>query len=122
MEAVERPGTLGHQVFAPIGQEAQHFPVPASGSTVGSRSLRQAANAVAKASSSSFLRALPMESACTRAESLGGTFATDSPAAVNLWARCRPRPPAFSTAQRRSQNRFAQRSSALKPSLGSAGR
>jgi hypothetical protein len=28
---------------------------------------------------------------------------------------CRPRPPAFSTAQRRSGNRFAQRSSDLKP-------
>ena len=25
MEAVERPGTLGHQVFAPLGKEAQHL-------------------------------------------------------------------------------------------------
>ena len=35
--------------------------------------------------------------------------------AANLPARYRPRPPAFSTAQRRSGNRFAQRSRALKP-------
>jgi hypothetical protein len=79
----------------------------ASGSTAASRSLRQAANAVARASSLSFLRALPVESTRTRAESLGGTSTTDSPAAANLWARCLPRPPAFSTAQRRSPNRLA---------------
>jgi hypothetical protein len=70
---------------------------------------------VARASSPSFLRALPVESTRTRAESLGGTSTTDSPAAANLPARCRPRPLAFSTAQRRSGNRFAQRSRALKP-------
>jgi hypothetical protein len=44
-----------------------------------------------------------------RAARLGGTSTTDSPAAANLPARCRPRPPAFSTAQRRSPKRFAQR-------------
>ncbi len=43
----------------------------ASGSTVASRSLHEAANAVARASSQSFLRALPVESTRTRAESLG---------------------------------------------------
>jgi hypothetical protein len=65
----------------------------------------------------SFLRTLPakLESTRTRAESLGGTSTTDSPAAASLTARCRPRPPAFSTAQRRSGNRFAQRSSDPKP-------
>ena len=88
---------------------------PTSGSTAASRPLREAANAVARASSPSFLRALPLESSRTLAESLGGTSTTDSPAAANLPARCRPRPPAFSTAQRRSGNRFAQRSRALKP-------
>ena len=87
----------------------------ASGSTAASLSLREAASAVARASSPSFLRALPLESTRTRAESLGGTSTTDSPAAANLPARCLPRPPAFSTAQRRSGNRFAQRSRDLKP-------
>ena len=78
----------------------------ASESTAASRSLREAARAVARASTPSFLRALPVESTRTRAESLGGTSTTDSPAAANLPARWRPRPPAFSTAQRRSGNRL----------------
>jgi hypothetical protein len=86
-----------------------------SGSTAASLSLREAASAVARASIPSFLRALPLESTRTRAESLGGTSTTDSPAAANLPARCLPRPPAFSTAQRRLGNRFAQRSKAFKP-------
>ena len=78
---------------------------------------RRCAKALARASSPSFLRALPakLESTRTRAESLGGTSTTDSPAAANLPARYRPRPPEFSSAQRRSGNRFAQRSRALKP-------
>jgi len=59
----------------------------ASGSTAVSRSLREAASAVARASTPSFLRALPVESTRTRAESLGGTSTTDSPAAANLTAR-----------------------------------
>ena len=88
----------------------------ASGSTAASLSLREAASAVARASSPSFLRALPakLESTRTRAESLGGTSTTDSPAAANLPAKCLPRPRAFSIAQRRSGNRFAQRSRAPK--------
>jgi hypothetical protein len=66
---------------------------PTSGSTAASRSLREAARAVARASSPSFLRALPakLESTRTRAESLGGTSTTHSPAATNLPARCLPR-------------------------------
>ena len=63
----------------------------ASGSTVASRSLREAASAVARASSPSFLRALPLESTRTLAESLGGTSTTDSPEPANLTARCLPR-------------------------------
>jgi hypothetical protein len=63
----------------------------ASGSTCASLSLREAASAVARASSPSFLRALPLESTLTRAESLGGTSTTDSSAAANLPARCLPR-------------------------------
>ena len=89
----------------------------ASGSTGASLSLREAASAVARASSPSFLRALPakLESTRTRAESLGGTSTTDSPEAANLPARCLPRPRAFSIAQRRSGNRLTQRSRALRP-------
>src|SRR5215218_4613934 len=65
----------------------------ASGSTAASLSLREAASAVARASTPSFLRALPakLESTLTLAESLGGTSTTDSPAAANLPARCLPR-------------------------------
>ena len=70
---------------------------------------------MARASSPSFLRALPVESTRTRAESLGGTSTTDSPEPANLTARYRPRAQAFSTAQRRSENLLAQRSRALKP-------
>jgi hypothetical protein len=86
-----------------------------SGSTGASLSLREAASAVARASTPSFLRAFPLESTLTRAESLGGTSTTDSPAAAILPARCLPRPPEFSIAQRRSGKRFAQRSRDLKP-------
>jgi hypothetical protein len=70
----------------------------ASGSTGASLSLREAASAVARASSPSFLRALPVESTRTLAESLGGTSSTHSPEAANLSARCLPRPRAFSIA------------------------
>ena len=72
----------------------------ASETTVASLSLREAAKAVARASTPSFLRALPakLESTRTRAESFGGTSTTDSPAAANFPARCRPMPRAFSTA------------------------
>jgi hypothetical protein len=64
---------------------------PTSGSTAARRPLREAASAVARASSPSFLRALPVESTRTRAESLGGTSTTDSPVAASLPARCLPR-------------------------------
>ena len=97
MQAVERPPTLGHQVLAPLGKQRSTSDA-ASGSTAASRSLREAAKAVARASSPSFLRALPLESTRTRAESLGGTSTTHSPGAANVLARCRPRPLAFSTA------------------------
>ena len=65
----------------------------ASGSTGASLSLREAASAVARASSPSFFLALPakLESTLTRAESLGGTSTTHSPAATSLPARCLPR-------------------------------
>jgi hypothetical protein len=75
-----------------LSEGSRRTSAPASGSTVGSRSLRQAASAVARASSPSFLRVLPLESTrSTRAESLGGTSTTDSPAAANLWEKCLPR-------------------------------
>jgi hypothetical protein len=72
----------------------------ASGSTAASLSLREAAKAVARASSPSFFLALPakLESTLTLAESLGGTSTTHSPAATSLPAKCLPRPRAFSIA------------------------
>ena len=117
MEAVERPGTLCNQVNKRLSESSRSVSEEASGSTCASLSLREAASAVARASRRSFLRALPakLESTRTRAESLGPTSTTHSPDAANLTARCRPSPLAFSTAQRRSGNRLAQRSSHLKP-------
>ena len=55
-----------------------------------------------------FLRALPLESTHTRAKRLSGTSTTHSPATANLTARYRPRPPAFSTAQRRRHPSFVR--------------
>src|SRR5215204_4356743 len=115
VEAVERPSTLSHQVNKRLSESKRSASEPTSGSTATRRPLREAASAVARASSPSFLRALPVESTRTRAESLGGTSTTDSPAAVSLAARCRPSSPEFSMAQLRSGNRFAQRSRYLKP-------
>jgi hypothetical protein len=63
----------------------------ASGSRRQPLVARGGQGAVARASSSSFLRVLPLESRRTHAESFGGTSATDSPAAANLTARCLPR-------------------------------
>jgi hypothetical protein len=107
VQAVERSGVRSATKSPRLSESSRSTSEPASGSTVGSRSLRQAASAVARASSPSFFGALPLESTRTRAESLGGTSTTDSPAAANLWDKCLPRPPAFSTAQRRSANRLA---------------
>jgi hypothetical protein len=86
---LERSGTFGHQVFAPLGKQAQHLRVSLG---IDRRQLlvaRGGQSAVARASSPSFLRALPakLESTLTRAESLGGTSTTDSPVTANLPAR-----------------------------------
>jgi hypothetical protein len=61
----------------------------ASASTCANCPVREAASAVARASSPSFLRAFPakLESTLTLAESLGGTSTTDSPEPANLTAR-----------------------------------
>jgi len=89
VQAIERPGALGHQVLAPLSESKRSSSEPISGSTTASRPLCEAAKAVARASSPSFLRALPakLESTLTRAESFGGTSTTDSPAAASLPAR-----------------------------------
>jgi hypothetical protein len=117
VQAVECPGALCNQILAPLGEQAQYF---GRGLRIDRRQalVREAARAVARASSSSLLRALPLESTRTRAESLGGTSTTDSPEPANLTARCLPRPPAFSTAQRRLGNRLAQLSRDLRPKAG----
>ena len=85
--AVERPGALGHQVNKRLSESRRSASDAASGSTAASRTLREAAKAVAKASTPSFFRALPLESTLTRAESFGGTSTTDSPVATSLTAR-----------------------------------
>jgi hypothetical protein len=71
-----------------VAQQVAAGEVVDRGSTVASLSLREAArSAVAKASRPSFLRALPLQSTLTRAESLGGTSTTDSPEPASLIAR-----------------------------------
>ena len=87
MEAVQRPGTLGHQVNKRLSESRRSTSEAASGSTAAIRPLRDADEAVARASTPSFFPALAVESTRTRAESLGGTSTTDSPAAANLPAR-----------------------------------
>ena len=92
MNAVECPGMLGNQVFAPLGKETQHLrlslgidrcqPLVAPGGQRGGEGIQ----VVVLASVAS-----EAESTRTRAESLGGTSTTDSPAAANLPARCLPR-------------------------------
>jgi hypothetical protein len=52
------------------------------------------------------LRRPPRDSSRTRAVAVAGTSVTVSPRATSHCARCRPRPRAFSTAQRRSGNCF----------------
>jgi hypothetical protein len=73
VQAVECPGTLGHQVNKRLSESRRSTSEAASGSIAASLSLREAAKAVARASTPSFLRALPakLESTRTRAESLG---------------------------------------------------
>jgi hypothetical protein len=61
MRAVERPGALGHQVNKHLSESRRNTSEAASGSTGANLSLREAASAVARASSSSFLRAFPFD-------------------------------------------------------------
>jgi hypothetical protein len=93
MQAVERSGTLCNQVYKRLSESRRSTSELSSGSTPASLLLREAARAVARASTPSFLRALPakLESTLTLAESFGGTSTTDSPAATSLPARCLPR-------------------------------
>jgi transposase InsO family protein len=91
VQAVERSGTLGDLVLAPLGKQAQRLRADLGIDRRQPLVARGCQSAVARASSPSFLRALPVESTLTRAESLGGRFTTDSPAAANLLARCLPR-------------------------------
>jgi hypothetical protein len=90
VETVERPSTLGHHVFTPLRKEAQHFGADLRIDGCQALVTLSGQSAVARASSPSFLRALPVDCTRTRAESLGGTSTTDSSAATNLWARCLP--------------------------------
>jgi hypothetical protein len=89
VETVERPGALCDQVTKRLSESRRIASEADSGSTRARRSLREAASALARASSSSLLRASPakLESSRTRAESLGATSTTDSPEPANLPAR-----------------------------------
>ena len=84
---------------------ATGFASPASAATL----------AAAAASMTSFLRRPPRESSRTRAVAVEGTSRTTSPRATSHCAKCRPRPRAFSTAQRRDSNLAAHFSSRRYP-------
>ena len=120
---LERPGTLGHQVLAPLGEQAQHLrgglgidlrqsPVARGGQGGG-----EGVEPVVLAGVASEAREHPHP----RRE-LGG-HVHHGLAGGHQPPRQVPtsRPPAFSTAQRRSGNRSAQRSRRLVPALGPAG-
>ena len=104
MELVDQPGSLRDDVAAALVEQRQHrgrgprpctgFASPCSAATL----------AAAAASMTSFLRRPPRDSSRTRAVAVEGTSSTRSPRATSHCARCRPRPRAFSTAQRRSLN------------------
>jgi hypothetical protein len=108
---LEPPCAFGHQVNKRLSESRRSISDAVSGSTAASRSLREAAKAVARASRPSFLRELPVDSTRTFAESLGGTSTTDSPAAANLPARYRPR------GRRRSPALRATLGEPLRPAL-----
>lgn len=115
MRSAMRSSLLSESSRSTSARPSARPSAPSSEATVAKRPLRKAASAAKVASSSPFLRAFPVESTRTRAESLAGTSTTSSPEAASLWAKCRPRPPAFSIAHRRSGKRLAHLSSALSP-------
>ena len=65
---LEPPSTFGHQVNKRLSESRLSTSEAASGSTAASRSLREAAKAVSRASRPSFLRELPVDSTRTFAE------------------------------------------------------
>jgi hypothetical protein len=110
VEAVERPGTLGHQVFAPLGKEAQHLRADLR------IDRRQLLVARGGQGGSEGIEPIVLAGVASREHphprrKLGRHIH------YGLAGRCQPprqvptpRPPAFSTAQLRSGNCFAQRS------------
>jgi len=67
-----------------LSESSLRTSILSSGHTWARCPLRQAASAAKVASSPSFLRQFPTESTLTRAESLGGTSTTSSPAEASL--------------------------------------
>jgi hypothetical protein len=103
---LERSGALGHQVFAPTAESRRRTSEAASGSTAASRSLPEAASAVARASSPSFLRALPLDS-------------TKSPL-PRVWAARQPRTRLSPSTSPSGTDRGRQRSPAPNGARGTA--
>ncbi len=116
VEAVERPGALGHQVLAPLGKESKHLRANLGSERcqpLVARSGQRGGQGIEPIVLLAGVACREHPNPCR--ELRRHVHTTDSPAAANLPARCRPRPLAFSTAQRRSGNRFAQRSRDLSP-------
>ena len=121
MQAVERPGTLGHQIFAPFREQAQHLrfglgidrrqPLVARGGQRGGEGIEP----IVLAGVASEAREHPHP--CRK---LG--WHVHHGFAGRCQPHCQvptPRPPEFSTAQRRSGYRFAQRPRGLSSRPGS---
>jgi hypothetical protein len=109
MQLVDQPGALRDQVVATLieqRQQRRHFLGLDELRVSGERSDTGRRGRVDDV----VLRLPPRESSRTRAVAVEGTSSTRSPRAISHCARWRPRPRAFSTAQRRDSKACAQRS------------
>ncbi len=86
VQSAHRLGVQAGQVLVTVGQHPQDGPEIIGVPPPRSRRPRSAAMAVDRASLGSFLFDFPDPSTRTRADSVGGTSTTSSPAATSCWA------------------------------------
>ena len=105
VQLVDQPAPVGGQVGAPLVEQRQHHGQVLDHNGGGVAGQRGHARRRGSASMTSFLRRPPRDNSRTRAVAVQGTSSTCSPRAASHYARWRPRPRAFSTAQRRASTR-----------------
>ena len=93
----------GDQVVVALGQQPQHREM-ILGLDLAQRLVRSATTAAERASWRSVLSLRPESSSRTRADNVGGTSTTRSPAATSCWANNAPVPVAPSIAHNRGSN------------------